>query len=122
MRCAHLPLSSSTSSFLTSHLEAGGDFADTNMLEYLPARFAPKCDRLFAKEFIICLGTVVSKLVQPGNWPLACVGEELALIALIEDAEVILHEREESGSEFKDRKRGRKAREAYAPQGPMIEL
>lgn len=79
------------------HLEAGGDFADTNMVEYLPARFAPKYDHLFAKEFIVCLGTVVSKLVQPGNWPLACVGEELALNALIEDAEVILQERGDTG-------------------------
>jgi hypothetical protein len=79
------------------HLEAGGGFPDTDMMEYLPARFAPTYDHLFAKEFLVCLATVVSKLVQPGNWPLACVGEELALNALIENAEEILKEKGESG-------------------------
>ncbi len=59
------------------HLEAGGDFADTDMVAYLPQRFARKYNHLFGKEFLVALGTVASKLVQPGNWPLACVGEEL---------------------------------------------
>jgi hypothetical protein len=72
------------------HLEAGGAFADTDMVEYLPARFLPKYDHLFAKEFLVCLTTVASKLVQPGNWPLTCVGEELALNALVMEAEEIL--------------------------------
>jgi len=72
------------------HLEAGGDFESTDLIECLPPRFASKYDHLFAKEFVVCLAAVGSKLVQPGNWPLACVAEELALHALIEEAESIL--------------------------------
>jgi hypothetical protein len=75
------------------HLKAGGDFADTDMAEYLPPRFAAKYNHVFAKEFLVCLATVATKLIQPGNWPLACVGEELALSAMIQDAETILEER-----------------------------
>ena len=75
------------------HLEAGGDFADTDMVEYLPARFLPKYDHLFAKEFLVCVATVAWKLVQPGHSMLACVGEELALHALVTEAEEILKAR-----------------------------
>ena len=37
------------------HLEAGGDFADTDMMAYLPQRFPPKYTPLFAKQFLICV-------------------------------------------------------------------
>jgi hypothetical protein len=77
------------------YLEPGGDFADTDMVAYLPARFLPKYNHLFAKEFLVALSAVASKLVQPGNWPLACVAEELALNALIEEAESHLEARGE---------------------------
>jgi hypothetical protein len=65
------------------HLEAGGDFADTDMVEYLPPRFLPKYDHVFAKEFLVCVATVAWKLVNPGHSMLACVGEGLALHALV---------------------------------------
>ncbi|GBE21017.1 hypothetical protein BMS3Bbin01_00358 [bacterium BMS3Bbin01] len=76
------------------HLEAGGDFGDTDMVEYLPARFASKYDHLFAKEFLICVATVAGKLVSPLHSMLACVGEELALHALVTEAEGILEARD----------------------------
>jgi len=75
------------------HLEAGGDFADTDMVDYLPARFASKYDHLFAKEFLICVATVAGKLVSPLHSMLACVGEELALHALVTEADGILEAR-----------------------------
>jgi len=75
------------------HLEAGGDFADTDMVEYLPPRFASKYDHLFAKEFLICMATVAAKLVSPRHSMLACVGEELALHALVTEADGILEAR-----------------------------
>ncbi len=80
------------------HLEAGGGFDTTDMAAYLPARFAARYDYLFAKEFVVCLATVACKLVQPGNWPLACVAEELALHVVVEEAEAIL----EAGGEEAD--------------------
>ncbi len=72
------------------HLEAGSDFTDTDIVDYLPARFLSKCDHLFAKEFLICVATVAAKLVHPGHSMLACVGEELALIAIVDAAEAII--------------------------------
>lgn len=75
------------------HLEAGGDFADTDMVKYLPARFLPKYDHLFAKEFLVCVATVAWKLAPPGHSMLASVGEELALHALVTEAEEILEAR-----------------------------
>lgn len=75
------------------HLEAGGDFADTDMVDYLPARFLPKYDHRFAKEFLICVAAVAAKLVHPGHSMLACVGEELALNALVTEAVGILEAR-----------------------------
>jgi hypothetical protein len=75
------------------NLEAGGDFAYTDMVEYLPPRFLPKYDHLFAKEFLVCVATVAWKLENPGHSTLACVGEELALHALVTEAEGILEGR-----------------------------
>jgi hypothetical protein len=72
------------------HLEAGGGFADTELVAYLPARFLPKYDHLFAKEFLVCVATVASKLVHPNHSSLACVGEELALNAIVDAAAAIL--------------------------------
>ena len=75
------------------HLQAGGDFSDTNMVDYLPARFIPKYDHLFAKRFLTCVSAVAAKLFQSDHSMLACVGEELALHALVSEASVILEER-----------------------------
>jgi hypothetical protein len=73
-----------------AHLADGGEIADTNMIRYLPPVFAPRYTRRFAKQFLACASAVASKLVQPGNRPLACVGEELAMHALIDQAEAVL--------------------------------
>jgi hypothetical protein len=51
-----------------------------------------KYDHLFAREFVVCLATWVRN-GQPGNWPMACVAEELALHALTEEAGSIIEVR-----------------------------
>jgi hypothetical protein len=80
------------------NLEAGGDFADTEMVGYLPPRFLPKYNYLFAKQFLVCVATVGSKLTHPPHSMLACAGEELALNAIVDSAEAILDLRgEEAG-------------------------
>lgn len=73
-----------------AHVEGGGDVADTNMIGYLPPAFAPRYTARFARQFLACASAVAYKLVQPGNWPLACVGEEFALHALIDQAAAVL--------------------------------
>lgn len=73
-----------------AHLEGGGDVADTNMIGFLPPAFAHRYTVGFAKLFLACASAVAYKLVQPGNWPLASVGEEFALHALIDQAEAAL--------------------------------
>ncbi|CAN5697774.1 hypothetical protein BH18ACT6_BH18ACT6_25200 [soil metagenome] len=72
------------------HLEAGGEFDDTAMAGYLPPIFLPKYTSVFAKQFLICVAMVGWKLAQPEPSRLGCVGEELALRGLIEEAEAIL--------------------------------
>lgn len=73
-----------------AHLGGGGDVAATNMIRYLPPAFAPRYTVRFALQFLACASAVAYKLVQPGNWRLACVGEEFALHALIDQAEAVL--------------------------------
>ncbi|HDH26385.1 MAG TPA: hypothetical protein ENH00_09360 [Actinobacteria bacterium] len=68
----------------------GGDFVETWMSNYLPPQFTTKYTPLLAKKMLVCVVTVAWKLVQPGSWPLACVGEQLALHALIERAEIAM--------------------------------
>ena len=63
------------------------DFEHTFMSNYLPDQFRARYDVLFAKKLLVCLITVASKLEQPGNWPLACMGEQVALRALVQRAE-----------------------------------
>lgn len=79
-----------------AHLAGGGGVSDTNMVGYLPPGFSPRYNDRFARKFLACVCAVASKLAQPGNWPLACVGEELALHALIDHAEALL---ESAGSD-----------------------
>lgn len=76
-----------------SHLEGGGDFQDTAMAGYLPPIFLPKYTSVFAKQFLICVAMVGWKLVQPEPSRLGCVGEELALHGIIEEAGAILEVR-----------------------------
>jgi hypothetical protein len=76
-----------------AHLASGGAFAGTFMAGDLPAVFQRRYDYLFAKKFLSCLMTVVWKLQAPEQYELACVAEELALYALIEQARAELDER-----------------------------
>lgn len=75
------------------YLESGGEFSATDMVAYLPARFVSKYDHLFAKEFLVCVAAVAGKVVSPRHSTLACVGEELALHALVTEADEILEAR-----------------------------
>src|SRR5262245_8422568 len=71
-------------------LQRGERFADTGMAHYLPSTYAHRYDLLFAKRFLACVFIVAWKLQSPDPQGLACVGEELALHALIQSAEAIL--------------------------------
>jgi len=77
-------------------LQRGEHFADTGMATYLPSTHRHRYDLLFAKRFLACVYTVAWKLHSPDPQALACVGEELALHALIQGAEAIL---DDKGSE-----------------------
>lgn len=56
----------------------------------LPRKYLPRYDFLFAKEFVVCVSTVIWKLQSPDHQQLACVAEELALNAIINQAQVDL--------------------------------
>jgi hypothetical protein len=71
-------------------LRRGERFADTGMADHLPSTYCHRYDLLFAKRFLACVFTVAWKLHSPDPQILACVGEELALHALIQRAEGIL--------------------------------
>ena len=71
-------------------LQRGDSFADTVMADYLPPKYLHRYDLLFAKRFVACVYAAGWKLLSPDAQSLACVGEELALHALIQTAEVIL--------------------------------
>jgi hypothetical protein len=71
-------------------LEHGENFEETLMADNLPRRYLLKYDRAFARKFLTCLATVGWKLAQPEHYPLQCVGEELAAMALIEEAKACL--------------------------------
>jgi len=80
-------------------LQRGEPFADTTMADYLPSTYRHRYDLLFAKRFLACIYTVAWKLQSPDPQVLACVGEELALHALIQCAEGIL-ERQGAEADF----------------------
>jgi hypothetical protein len=71
-------------------LQRGDHFADTGMADHLPSTYCHRYDLLVAKRFLACVYTVAWKLQSPDPQVLACVGEELALHALIQSAEAIL--------------------------------
>ena len=75
------------------------------LADYLPERHAARYSPLFVKRFALCLGAVAWKLAQPAWIKPACVGEELALRALIQEAKAVLEEegrRPFDFGEFKD--------------------
>jgi hypothetical protein len=80
-------------------LQRGEQFADTGMATYLPSAYGFRYNLLFAKRFLACVYTVAWKLYSPDPQALACVGEELALHALIQGAEAILDDKG-TGTDF----------------------
>jgi len=71
----------------------------------LPPRYQLHYDALFAKQFFLCLTTVIWKLGQPEPMRPSCVAEELAAHVLIEEARELLEQGglEAEFGEFEDR-------------------
>lgn len=72
-----------------SRLAEGSPFDDTSIVESLPHKYLPRYDLLFAKEFVVCVSTVVWNLQSPDHQELACVAEELALNAIVGQAQAL---------------------------------
>jgi hypothetical protein len=60
------------------------------MSTYLPPRYWRVYSPLFSKQFLICVLTVAWKLGAVETYRLSCVGEELALHAIIDAAKLML--------------------------------
>ena len=69
---------------------------------YLPERYAARYSPQFIKQFALCLFTVAWKLAQPAWIRPACVAEELALRALIREAEAVLEQEGRRPFDFGD--------------------
>ena len=76
-----------------ARLAQGEPFDETNIADALPRTYLPRYDLLFAKAFVICVSTVVWKLQSPDQQELACVAEELALSAIVGQAQALLEMR-----------------------------
>jgi len=72
--------------------QADAPFAGMSMADYLPPKYLSRYTPQFAKRFLTCLLTVAWKLWAPGIHHLACVGEELALAAIIDRARYVLED------------------------------
>ena len=88
--------------------EPGQSYADTPIGHYLPGRYEHYYDGRFARAWATTVAVVGWKLGQPGDLTLACLAEELALFALIRQAQVLLDLREvvndeQAWSDFQDR-------------------
>ncbi len=70
--------------------DVGWRVADWALVAHLPSRYLLRYTPLFVKQFFVCVLTVAWKLAQPSWVPLACVAEELALRAIIREAEAVL--------------------------------
>jgi hypothetical protein len=84
--------------------EPGQSYADTSTGSYLPARYEQYYDARFGRDWTTTVAVVGWKLAQPVEVTLACVAEELALFALIRQAQVLLdlRERESDGQAWSD--------------------
>ena len=67
-------------------------FEDLELSSYLPPQYAARYTPVFVKQFLACLMTVSWKLRSPEYHDLACVGEELALAAILHLAEALLED------------------------------
>jgi hypothetical protein len=79
--------------------EPGQSYADTSIGSYLPRRYEHYYDGRFARDWATTIAVVGWKLTQPGDVTLACVAEELALFALIRQAQMLLDLRERENDE-----------------------
>jgi len=79
-------------------------FEDTAITAYLPLRYAHYYDGLFAKEWTTTVAIVGWKLAQRGRPRLACVAEELALNAIVREANAYLeiHDQESDTAAWDD--------------------
>jgi hypothetical protein len=75
------------------NLGRGDSFDQTAMSDALPRKYLPRYDLLFAKAFVVCVSTVSWKLQSPDEQELACVAEELALNAIVGQAQTLLETR-----------------------------
>jgi hypothetical protein len=87
--------------------QPGQSYAETPIGSYLPSRYEHYYDGRFARDWTTTVAVVGWKLAQPGEVALACVAEELALFALIRQAQVLLDLREretdeQAWSDFRD--------------------
>jgi hypothetical protein len=73
-----------------AELKAGTPFSELMAADWLPRTTLHRYDAKFLREFLVCLASVGLKMRLPGFHPLGCVGEELALHAMIERASVVL--------------------------------
>lgn len=71
-------------------------FDQTTIALALPRKYLSRYDLLFAKAFIVCISTVVWKLQSPDQQELACVAEELALSAIVDQVEALFEIRGQS--------------------------
>ena len=65
-------------------------FGETSMAEDLPRKHLRLYDVEFARSFLVCTLTVALKLRSPGEHRLACTAEELALHAIVNEAEALI--------------------------------
>jgi hypothetical protein len=68
----------------------GDSYAESAIGRYLPPRYEHYYDGRFARDWLATITVVGWKLGQPGRVELSCVAEELALWALVQQAEVQL--------------------------------
>lgn len=73
-----------------ARLDKGEDFRLTYLETFLPGEYLAEYDSFFTRKFLACLFTVAWKLRSPETHSLACVGEQLAMNAIIQLATAIL--------------------------------
>ena len=70
-------------------------FEDTVLGGHLPSRYLHRYTPLVYKQFAVCIITVAWKLAQPKHMPLSSVAEELAALAIINQAKALIKEDED---------------------------
>jgi len=90
-------------------LAEGSSFADTFMASWVPRKYLGRYDTHFARGFAACVISVAGKLTDRHPHVLASVAEEMALAAILDEAESILetrghpvHMRAEAEAAFQD--------------------